>query len=510
MKRILSFLYGALMCMAAMLCLGRADAAEMVNVEYIHNAIKQKWDITVPYNAALENPRVAANMKYLLTAVDVANEMLNGGATTDYGNGAYATLAAADTVATNTAVDTLVKFEPKFFMTTNTNVSVFKMDIVGAGRFYIDWGDGTSQVLNHTDTMDYTELAHKYDVAGQYEIKMGGRATGYYVDDDGYTIAPIITYNNLRRQESDIARIRGSLGAIFPTIGDGSAPGSQPSFEAVFKYAKNLKGEIPAELFDGVHGQPSMNMFKELFANCSSLEGPIPENLFAGISGAPVEGIFTSLFSGCSSLTGQIPEKLFAGISGTPEYGGFWGAFKGCSSLTGSIPAGLFSGLRGQAPLSVFRETFSGCTGLTGSIPENLFADLGGIAPHGMFHSMFYGCTGLSGQVPGNLFSNFSGEISRDMMRYMFWGCTGLESIGMGLLDSFTITEETNAPFAFGEMFSGCSGLTGPSVQNANGQYLYQIYDPTDPNFTFNFIYQGCTGLSDYADIPGNFGGPAQ
>ncbi|MBD5400282.1 hypothetical protein HDR61_00840, partial [bacterium] len=33
-----------------------ARAAEMVNVEYIHLLIEQKWGITVPYNPALENP----------------------------------------------------------------------------------------------------------------------------------------------------------------------------------------------------------------------------------------------------------------------------------------------------------------------------------------------------------------------------------------------------------------------------------------------------------------------
>ncbi|MBD5400123.1 hypothetical protein HDR61_00005, partial [bacterium] len=33
-----------------------AHAGQMVNVEYIHLLIEQKWGITVPYNPALENP----------------------------------------------------------------------------------------------------------------------------------------------------------------------------------------------------------------------------------------------------------------------------------------------------------------------------------------------------------------------------------------------------------------------------------------------------------------------
>ena len=79
-----------------------AHSAEMVNVEYVHKVLLNRWGIDLPYNPALKNPQVAANMKYLLTVVDIANAYLNGKKTTDYGNGEYATLAAADTIATNT------------------------------------------------------------------------------------------------------------------------------------------------------------------------------------------------------------------------------------------------------------------------------------------------------------------------------------------------------------------------------------------------------------------------
>ena len=106
MKKVLVFLF-------LLLC-GAAQSAQIVNVEYIHQIINQKWDIDIPYNPALTNPRVAANMKYLLTSVDVANEMLNGEKTTDYGAGEYATTVAADTIATNTAVDMLVKKSGKY------------------------------------------------------------------------------------------------------------------------------------------------------------------------------------------------------------------------------------------------------------------------------------------------------------------------------------------------------------------------------------------------------------
>ena len=131
MKKIIIF-FGILFC-------GFAHSAQIVNVEYIHNAIANRWDITVPYNPALTNPRVAANMKYLLSAIDVANEMLNGEPTT-YGTGEYATSVAADTVATDTAVDELVKKTEKYVFTMRYSSFEEGLNLYAAGTFYIDWG----------------------------------------------------------------------------------------------------------------------------------------------------------------------------------------------------------------------------------------------------------------------------------------------------------------------------------------------------------------------------------
>ncbi|MBQ2845153.1 MAG: hypothetical protein IJE79_04005, partial [Alphaproteobacteria bacterium] len=46
-----------------------AHAAQIVNVDYVHKLIAQEWDISVPIKT--DNIMAAANMKYLLTAVDV-------------------------------------------------------------------------------------------------------------------------------------------------------------------------------------------------------------------------------------------------------------------------------------------------------------------------------------------------------------------------------------------------------------------------------------------------------
>ena len=126
MKRLILFL-------SLVLC-GVAHSAQIANVEYIHNAIAQEWDITVPYNSKLINPRVAANMKYLLTTVDVANKKSE--TITNYGKGAYATNVAADTIAVNRAVNELIDPKYKFFITTTPDTNTFSFTISAAGTFY--------------------------------------------------------------------------------------------------------------------------------------------------------------------------------------------------------------------------------------------------------------------------------------------------------------------------------------------------------------------------------------
>lgn len=66
-----------LLCMIVALNVTVAPAAvteptkgsPVVNVKYIHDAILAKWNVSVGYNSALTNKSVAANMKYLLAAV---------------------------------------------------------------------------------------------------------------------------------------------------------------------------------------------------------------------------------------------------------------------------------------------------------------------------------------------------------------------------------------------------------------------------------------------------------
>lgn len=400
---------------------GAAQSAQIVNVEYVHNAIKQKWDITIPYNSELTNPRVAANMKYLLTAVDVANEMLNGtkiamyGQATGFGDSEYATTVAADTIATNTAVDTLIeKIEYKFFIKT-ADITKFSFKISASGTFFIDWGDEKIQVIKKNDIKD-TTYSHTYDASGTYDIRIGGKATGY---SSTFNVAAISFRDNL-----NITSIDGSIGDIFSTLSDGTRPG----FPFTFYGCKNIKGQIPENLFRGVTGAPKYWMFNSTFYNCSGLTGTIPKNLFADLNGKPAGYMFYLTFSGCSGLTGEIPAELFSGIQGPPATIMFGHTFAGCSKLTGMIPENLFGGISGTIKNGIFLNTFSGCKNLTG-IPENLFGNIYGDAQSQMFSNTFSGCSGLTGQsarINGEYLYNIWPDATDAQVGKMYNGATGL------------------------------------------------------------------------------------
>ena len=384
MKKILLILFG-------LLFVSGAYSAQIANVEYVHKMIEQTWDITVPYNSALNSVKQIANMKYLLSAIDVANHMLNGSATTDYGNGEFATLQATDTDTVNTAVETLIVGDGtternyKFFITTTSNTTSFTFSISAVGEFYVDWGDGTRNKITRTNTQELG-YSHNYSTAGTYTIKIGGKATAYNTSTTTAAISFYVSYSH-----TNIASIDGSLGAIFGTLADGS----QPRFYRTFYKAINMTGSIPSDLF-------------------------------TGISGAPAEKMFSYTFYGCTGLT-SIPDGLFAGISGKPASRMFELTFCSCRGLT-SIPDGLFGNLTGAPASNMFYLTFSGCTGLT-SIPENLFGNISGTAQSNMFNGTFYNCTSLTGpsaRINGQYLYEIWPDATSSQVSDMYYNATRL------------------------------------------------------------------------------------
>ena len=362
-----------------------AQSAQVANVEYIHKLVNQRWGIEVPYYP--ENAKLVANMEYLLTVVDRANNSLNEEPFTSYGTDpVYATKQAVDIIAVGDAVNRLITYKPMFYVTTTGNTSSFSFDISAAGSFSINWGDGTVDNINKSDTTN-TTYSHTYDSAGEYTISIGGEATAY---NTSITTAAISFRDN-----KNTAGISGSLGAIFGTL----PSGTQPRFYSTFSSNTNLTGEIPVTLFTGISGAPAEGMFYRTFYGCSGLTGSIPENLFAGISGAPASYMFANTFWGCSGLTGTIPENLFGNISGAPASYMFNGTFNGCSNLSGEIPLGLFGNLTNSPKSYMFYRTFYNCSGLTGPsarMPDGTYLyDFFTGATTNHVDDMYSGATGL-------------------------------------------------------------------------------------------------------------------
>jgi hypothetical protein len=84
------------------------DMGQIANVQYVCDAINTKWGagtVTLVDGTASQ----AANCEYLLKMIDKANRN-----TTTYGTSAYATLQVIDTIAVDTAVQTLWKPAGKF------------------------------------------------------------------------------------------------------------------------------------------------------------------------------------------------------------------------------------------------------------------------------------------------------------------------------------------------------------------------------------------------------------
>jgi hypothetical protein len=83
---------------------------QLANCQYVCNAINAKWGLNIQPGAG--TALWAANMEYTLKVVDLANKKL--GITTNYGTGSYATKQAADTIAVDQCVSTLIKSSKLF------------------------------------------------------------------------------------------------------------------------------------------------------------------------------------------------------------------------------------------------------------------------------------------------------------------------------------------------------------------------------------------------------------
>ncbi|MBR2342476.1 MAG: hypothetical protein IKA73_03390 [Alphaproteobacteria bacterium] len=360
-----------------------AHAGPAANIEYVHKMIAHVWGLEIPYNPELKNPRYAANMEYLLAAVDVANEMLNGYKTTDYkSDPKYATRYIADTLVTNKAVHELISVEWPFWMET-METDYFAFVIGAAGNYMVDWGDGTIQniAITEQDSIDGTNILveHNYNESGKYKVRLKGRATFYppmLYEWNGAAggVLFFCSYWICGTPEM-VAQVGGNLPQIFPTLADGT----NPSFAMLFSGTSNLNQQIPESLFYGLTGEARDGMFYATFMN-SGFTGMIPEKLFRDVRGTPAKNMFAYTFR-TSNLTGEIPGTLFAGLRGEVNFEEnpddayangpmslFFNTFS--ESKFTKIGSGLFDGggitYDANNGWEHFIDTFTDCVDLTG------------------------------------------------------------------------------------------------------------------------------------------------
>ena len=238
--------------------------------------------------------------------------------------------------------------QPVKFTLTTTELAAngsFNIWMSAKGTFYIDCGKngtlsgaGTSGKTLTKTTNLVSEVTCKWSTAGAHTIRFGGTATEYAsVGLDASSTNAAIQFGASSNQ-SKIASVSGSLGAMFPQLG--SASNQVPSFASLFDGASNLTS-IPSTLFSGLTGSANAKyMFHETFSGCTSLTS-IPAGLFASIT-TPAEYMFNKTFNGDTNLSGFIPWTTFSGLvdNNSPTVSNMWvNTFQG-TNLATACPTG--------------------------------------------------------------------------------------------------------------------------------------------------------------------------
>ena len=248
---------------------------------------------------------------------------------------------------------------PKFSVTTiNMNAGdTFSFGMSAAGTFTVDCGDGgvlsgtgvSGNTIDRTSNNNYASYTCTYSTGGVKTIGFDGLATGY---NSVITDAPNAAINFYLGTPQKIVTVSGSLGAIFPTLGQ--SDNLQPAFYETFRGC-TLLTNIPGNLFDGVTGYRAIT-YSGTFRECTSLTS-VPNGLFSGFTGG--DWSFSYTFLGDINLL-SIPADLFSDVTVASEYM-FRMTFRDCVQLKGYILPSMFAGLinnGAQTAVGIWNLTF--------------------------------------------------------------------------------------------------------------------------------------------------------
>ena len=107
------------------------NAEPIASVGYIHSEILNQKSVNVPIEPPTTDNNISSS-KYLYKQIDVANEILNGYATTDYFNSVEATIIPVVASVAATEIDEKIVQLPYFEFTVQ-NVDSFDFEISSAG-----------------------------------------------------------------------------------------------------------------------------------------------------------------------------------------------------------------------------------------------------------------------------------------------------------------------------------------------------------------------------------------
>lgn len=398
------------------------------------------------------------------------------------------------------------------------------LPLYGAVDCYIDWGDGSFDIVEKTIS-GTGWVSHTYaglSVPTLFEVRVSG-SVDKLCSLSGSTPMPCISTLRAVKQWGDLGlslmdnAFRGAEQLYSIAADETGAFSAVTSMGAAFYGCSSLQ-EIPAGLLSHAGAVTSLSAgsigtdYYGTFANCSSL-ALIPDGLFANCR--EVKNM-SGLFSGCTSLL-SVPAGMLDNCGKLTTVSGM---FDACSELQ-NVPAGLF---KNNGQVTSAAALFRSCSSLT-SVPGNLFESF---TLTRNFTSAFSGCRSLS-VIPAGLFANCSSatnftavfnscatltEIPEDLFEaaveaqdftQAFYDCTSITGIPAGL---FTANIKARI---FYKTFSGCRALRGESpysLINGSKVHLYERADWPDyfvkpTSYTDCFDY--CTGLSDYSAIPSSW-----
>lgn len=478
--------------------------------------------LQIPQTEAVVPQEGGANFTLLLTSnrpLEATSDVAWANATIKSGTLVVTTTAAPSENATATITVATPDKEP---CTVSLNITTYSdpmilgysikddikisVPVMSPANVYIDWGDGSGDVMYASGSGAFTRPDHKYAEQGEYKVRIYGTTSALMTGlscnwascltslESWGAIGKDLTNISYGFNGTNIKRLPANTPEIFRNI---------TNFQSAFQ--SSALEELPSKLFEGC----KVRVLNATFRGCPNLK-TIPADLFygaeiltgltglfmqSGLESIP-EGLLDplvnlnraiNLFAECTELK-NIPKGLF---DKNPKLDEATGVFR--STAISEIPEGLFDNC---TMLTNIFQSFYDCPYLK-EIPASLLANCTMLKN---ISGLFSYCSGLD-SIPDGLLANCT---VIENVQELFYGCTALKTVPVSLFDNCLNLNNVTG------LFYGCSSLTGESpytIIDGNKVHLYERNDHFQAPFKkwigqYRTAFFGCTKLDDYESIP--------